>query len=157
MCGYSLSGTGLERLTLPSSVEVIGAGCFSGCRSLESPSFESGLNLQRIEKHAFQRNRASKFRHSDHQPLIQSETAAHFVVRGAMVEDTSGGALFLCFGRSVSVVIPRSVETIKVGSFRENQALEIIVFEAESCLQSIEAGSFASGKLKGILQCFREV
>jgi hypothetical protein len=50
---YSFSRSGLQRITVPSSMEVISVGCFSQCCSLEWLGFEAGSNLQRIEKDAF--------------------------------------------------------------------------------------------------------
>jgi hypothetical protein len=49
----AFSGTGLIELILPASVEVLGDGCFSECKSLSSIIFESGSKLSRIEKWAF--------------------------------------------------------------------------------------------------------
>ena len=38
---------------LLSSVEILCEGCFYGCKSLKSVTFEDGSCLKRIEKHAF--------------------------------------------------------------------------------------------------------
>jgi hypothetical protein len=46
-------GTGLVEIILPSSGEIVGAECFSGCRSLYLVTFESGSRLSRIEAGAF--------------------------------------------------------------------------------------------------------
>jgi hypothetical protein len=45
--------TGLKKMTIPSSVEVIGEYCFYSCESLCEVTFERGSKLQRIEKEAF--------------------------------------------------------------------------------------------------------
>jgi hypothetical protein len=45
--------TGLIEIILPSSVEVLGFGCFSSCGSLSSVIFESWSRLSRIGKCAF--------------------------------------------------------------------------------------------------------
>jgi dextranase len=49
----TFQGSGLPGIVLPSSVEVLGEWCFSGCPSLTSITFESGSKLQRIEESAF--------------------------------------------------------------------------------------------------------
>jgi hypothetical protein len=38
-------GTGLLKIRLPSSIEVLGEGCFSYCESLSLVTFESGSRL----------------------------------------------------------------------------------------------------------------
>jgi hypothetical protein len=40
----------LVEIVIPSSVEMLGERCFSGCRSLSSITFESGSRLSRIEE-----------------------------------------------------------------------------------------------------------
>jgi hypothetical protein len=42
--------TALVEIILPSSVEVLGKGCFSECGSLSSVRFESGSRLLGIER-----------------------------------------------------------------------------------------------------------
>jgi hypothetical protein len=52
----AFSGTDLEFVTFPSSVEVLGLSCFYECRSLSSVIFESESRLSRlsrIEREAF--------------------------------------------------------------------------------------------------------
>jgi hypothetical protein len=44
--------TGLIKIILPVSVEVLAVNCFGECRSLSSITFESGSRLSRIEKEA---------------------------------------------------------------------------------------------------------
>jgi hypothetical protein len=43
----------LRRIAIPASVEVIGSLVFSGCRSLETGTFEAGSVLQEIRENAF--------------------------------------------------------------------------------------------------------
>jgi hypothetical protein len=49
----AFSASGLISVFIPSSVEVIGSGCFSWCKSLISIIFESGSGITRIEDDAF--------------------------------------------------------------------------------------------------------
>jgi hypothetical protein len=47
---HAFIGTSLIEIILPSSVEVLNAGCFAECESLSSITFESGSRLQGIER-----------------------------------------------------------------------------------------------------------
>jgi hypothetical protein len=47
--------TGLVEIIVPASVEVLGDGCFSYCRSLSSVTFESGSTLLGVEREVLQR------------------------------------------------------------------------------------------------------
>jgi hypothetical protein len=41
---------------IPSSIVSLGPGSFKGCKSLESVTFESGTQLERIEERAFHKS-----------------------------------------------------------------------------------------------------
>jgi hypothetical protein len=49
----TFSESELTEIVIPSSVEVLGPGCFHQCRSLISVTFESISRLVRIEASAF--------------------------------------------------------------------------------------------------------
>jgi hypothetical protein len=48
-------GTGLTEIILPSSIEVLGEGCFAECASLSSVTFEAGSALLEIEREVLQK------------------------------------------------------------------------------------------------------
>jgi hypothetical protein len=50
---WTFNETGLVEIIVPASIEFLGEGCFSDCRSLSSITFESGSRLSRIESWAF--------------------------------------------------------------------------------------------------------
>jgi hypothetical protein len=60
--------------------------------------------------------------------------------------------LIISFARATCIEIPKSVETIADGCFREHPTLETVTFEAGSHLRQIEEEAFSNGKLKGTIQ-----
>jgi hypothetical protein len=50
---YAFSGSGLTAIQIPASVGVIGADCFSRCRSLGSVTFAVDCKLSRLEQRTF--------------------------------------------------------------------------------------------------------
>jgi hypothetical protein len=51
-------GTGLVGIILPSSVAILGEGCFAECKSLSSVTFEAGSPLLGIEREVLQKARS---------------------------------------------------------------------------------------------------
>jgi hypothetical protein len=162
----SFSETGIVKVTLPRSIEIIGAGCFHKCSSLESLAFESGLNLQRIEKDAFAETILKEVELPNSIKLISGRAfpkkslkyisfcphPTNFRFHHDSLEDESGKALIISFVRAVSVGLPKSVETIADGCFREHPTLETVTFKAGSALRQIEEEAFSNGKLKGTIE-----
>jgi hypothetical protein len=168
---YSFDGIGVEKLTLPSSIEIINAHSFVGCRSLKSLVFESGSNLQRIENDAFTSPLVMEVQLPNSVCFISGRAfdlnavksitfypcPIAFCVRDEMVEDGSAKSLILYLGSAVSYDIPKSVETIGDGCFRWNKTLEFLTFEWDSSLQRIGEEAFRDGKLKGSIVLPRSV
>jgi hypothetical protein len=48
-----LSSTSVKSIQIPKSVEILGSGCFSNCKSFSEIIFESNCSLTRIESYAF--------------------------------------------------------------------------------------------------------
>jgi hypothetical protein len=69
--------------------------------------------------------------------VLFDPSATNVYVRGEMVEDASGGALIRYLGRSVSLVTPKSVETIGDSCCQGNETLESVEFKADSGLRRL--------------------
>jgi hypothetical protein len=155
--------TGVAELTVPSSVEMIGASCFYCCGLLKSIAFESGSQLRRIERSAFADTPLTELRLPNSVRFISGlafnltclkSISFHpcpttFRVRDGMLEEASGRVLVLFLGSAPSVVVGQSVETIGDGCFGGHETLEHVSFESGSVLERIGEWAFVDGKLTG--------
>jgi hypothetical protein len=171
MSEWAFFETGVEELTVPSSVEVIGAGCFCHCNSLKSLEFESGPQLRRIEADSFAGAPLTEFELPNSIRFISGRAfdrkvlksisihscPTHFRFRDGMLEDASGRRLVRYFGSALSLVIGRSVEMIGDACFKSHETLASVVFESDSILERIGESAFANGKLMGAIVLPRSV
>jgi hypothetical protein len=141
------------KVIIPGSVEFLGEGCFSKCRSLTEVIFEDESNLKRIDDSAF---RGSGLK------LIRIPKSVEFVGKGCfykceslievIFEDESNlkridDSAFRGSGLK-SIRIPKSVEFLGKNCFRWCHSLIEVIFEDESELKRIDDDSFHGSRLK---------
>jgi uncharacterized membrane protein YqaE (UPF0057 family) len=143
----AFSRTELKSIMIPSSVVVLGKGCFSWCNSLESVQFESDSRLERIEEFAFRWSELrsivipssvvilgkGSFSRCNSLESVRFESDS----RLERIEESA----FWWSGLK-SIVIPSSVVVLGKGCFSKCKSLESITFESDSRSERIEDRAF---------------
>jgi hypothetical protein len=107
-----------QEITLSRHVKILGSGCFSYCRSLQTLTFEPGSKLTRIEDSALkscfslasiclpaslETIDGSAFAGTQISTITVESGNRHFRVSGAFLLDFEGTSLIRYFGRSSTV------------------------------------------------------
>jgi hypothetical protein len=146
----------LESIVIPSSVVVLGKGCFYWCKPLEIVIFESGSRLERIEESAFRETELESIEIPSRVNFIDGSAflglrldsfsiSRHneaFRLRESFLESSDGSVICRYLGSCRSVVIPSSVVVVGPSSFCENRSIASVIFENGSRLERIEACAF---------------
>ncbi|MCM1114315.1 MAG: leucine-rich repeat protein [Clostridium sp.] len=95
----------LTDITIPASVETIGASAFSDDTSLKNITFEEGSNLKSIEEYAFRSNKALE-------SIVLPDTVASI-----------GNQAFNYCSGLINIILPRQIETIGTVAFANTTSL----------------------------------
>ncbi|MDR1267661.1 MAG: leucine-rich repeat domain-containing protein [Holosporales bacterium] len=142
----------LRCVSLPASVQVLEDECFAFCSLLTSVTFEAGSQLKVVEDGAFV---AAPMKRIDFPHVV---SAAISVFAGSRIKKiffaNRLASLFSGFyaGTSVPqvVVVPQDVITIGPYCFRGCKSLDIVFFEENSQLETIEEGAFYGSGVQSI-------
>lgn len=122
---FAFYGTGLEKLTIPASVEEIGWSAFSPTK-LKSVEVEANSNLKTIGRDAFANNpNLEEFK-------FLGETKLETIETGAFKGNT----------KLKEFTIPKTIKTIQRGAFDGNSSMEKVTFEEPSVIETIGEGAF---------------
>ena len=139
----------LKNITIPASVEKIGAECFRSCPALESVTFEEGSKLTSIAQKAFGECPALKSITIPASvgtiglscfaacPTLESVTFEE----GSKLMTIANNAFRECSALK-NITIPASVWKIREYSFADCSALESVTFEEGSKLTTIGGSAF---------------
>jgi hypothetical protein len=141
----------LRTFIIPSSVEIVGDGCFEDCFELEKIVFEANSKLKRIGENAFSHCRissitipasAQKIDGSAfvYCPMIEIRVAPgsqSFTIRQNLLLTSSGTEIVRYFGTEREVVIPENVEILGKSCFEGSNTLESLILEKYAKLKTI--------------------
>ena len=140
----------LKNITIPASVETIGAACFRLCPALESFTFEEGSKLTSIAQNAF--GECPKLKNITIPASVKTIGRECFAwcsalesvtFEGGSKLTTIGGYAFQGCKALKNITIPASVETIGEFCFAYCSALESVTFKKGSKLTTIGEFCFA--------------
>jgi hypothetical protein len=144
----AFSGLGITKITLPSTLEVVGSNSFSNCASLEEIAFADENNIEIIESSAFSGcvNLAS-FDFSPYASIIGDNafegclalTELNFL--GQSKVTSIGSRAFYDCGQITEFVLPSTISEIKSSAF-ENAALAEFSFVSAANLLTIGQNAF---------------
>ena len=102
---------GLEKITIPSMINVIGEEAFCGCPKLKTIIFENANNIKRIEDRAF----------------ISCEALTSFVIPESVVE--IGESVFSNCTNLRTLTIPKSIKEFKASILKSDMKLKDIYYD----------------------------
>lgn len=139
----------LKNITIPASVETIGAACFRSCPVLESVTFEEGSKLTSIAQNAF--GECPTLKNVTIPASVKTIGMECFAWCSALESVTfEKGSKLTTIGKNLfyecsalkNITIPASVETIGEFCFAYCYALESVTFEEGSELMTIGDNAF---------------
>ena len=139
----------LKNITIPASVETIGAACFRSCPVLESVTFEEGSKLTSIAQNAF--GECPTLKNVTIPASVKTIGMECFAWCSALESVTfEKGSKLTTIGKNLfyecsalkNITIPASVETIGEFCFAYCYALESVTFEEGSKLTTIGDNAF---------------
>jgi hypothetical protein len=151
----AFSDSGLTKIQIPNSVEVLCCSCFSECKSLFTITFESQSKLQRIESNAFSDSGLTKIQIPASVEQICSSCFADciflhtFQYISPSSLSTIGSTVFLNCALT-TVTIPHSVIKLDIRCFDGCRKLNSLTFEYPSHLKRIEAFAFSNTSLHSV-------
>jgi hypothetical protein len=136
-----------SNITIPADIEIIGSSCFCGCESLLSISFESNLQLTRIESKAFSSASLQSIVIPRSVEIIcslcfvccESLSSVTFESDSQLTRIESQA---FAYSALQSILIPRSVEILCSSCFSNCEFLLSVSFEHPSHLKRIESQAF---------------
>jgi hypothetical protein len=154
----------IRRITIPASLELLGAACFCDCQELSDVRFEKDSQLRVIKKDVFSNTELvelkipNSLRKIDGGAFLSkslahiefSEGACDFRVVNSRIENVAGTTFIRYFGEMEEIAIQREVEVIGSSCFCTCDFLETITFAPESSLRAIEGFAFFGSGLKRI-------
>jgi hypothetical protein len=148
--------SGLTRILIPLSVEVICESSFRNCRALQWVGFESGRLSLQIEAYAFAKSGLMRIVLPRCVTFLGNHCFRDTESLSAVVFETGSRIVWIssfCFAFSAvaAVVIPSSVEVIAEGAFFKCDSLSSLGFEAGTVLKRIEMNAFAFAPLYEIM------
>jgi hypothetical protein len=159
---HAFAGTGLKSVTIPSSVEVIGDFCFSGCRSLREIIFEAGSRLRQIGDRVFSGTKLAIIEIPSKceilnglslkgvKSVVISSENPFFAIERSLLTSHDGKRLIQFFGSESELLIKREIEVIGRGCFFGCTSLHEVTFEVGSRLRLIANAAFAYSGLTKI-------
>jgi hypothetical protein len=151
----AFSSSGLKRIAIPRSVEILGVSCFSSCQSLDQITFESNSRLMRIENSAFS---SSGLKRIEIPRSVEILGVSCFSSCRSLVDISFPGSSSLRIIESSAFAscslshfpVPRGLEIMESFCFSECQLLQTLIFESHSHLKRIESSSFSGTSLHSV-------
>ena len=127
-------GSGLEKLELPASLEVLGTAAFNGCSKLKTVTVADGSQLQMVGQYSF----------------AGCTSLESFKFLGSSVAVTIGKNAFSGDTKLPTFTIPGTVTTIEEGAFNGCSAMTGVTFATPAQITTIGPGAFQNAGLLSI-------
>jgi hypothetical protein len=141
----------LTKITVPSSVEILGHGCFEDCYALATVTFEAPSRLEKIGERAFASSGIRSFtipasvNEIDGSAFLSSELMEinvdpgnqRFIIRRNSLLTSDGTEIVRSFGIQREIFVPREVEVLQKSCFESLYYLTEVEFESGSKLKKI--------------------
>jgi hypothetical protein len=151
-------------VSIPSTIRILGSGCFRSNTSISTLIFQFPSSLTRIESNAFLSSSlkslcipasvesidGSAFGGCHLDSLSIDSSNSHFVVYDQFVLTFSRTGLIFYFGSDQHLVIPNSIESLCESCFEFNDTICDIEFDSNSKLRSIESRVFTNSKIRSL-------
>ena len=131
---WTFVGSGLEKLELPASLEVLGTAAFNGCSKLKTVTVADGSQLQMVGQYSF----------------AGCTSLESFKFLGSSVAVTIGKNAFSGDTKLPTFTIPATVTTIEEGAFNGCSAMTGVTFATPAQITTIGPGAFQNAGLLSI-------
>lgn len=131
---WTFVGSGLEKLELPASLEVLGTAAFNGCSKLKTVTVADGSQLQMVGQSSF----------------AGCTSLESFKFLGSSVAVTIGKNAFSGDTKLPTFTIPGTVTTIEEGAFNGCSAMTGVTFATHAQITTIGRGAFQNAGLLSI-------
>ena len=131
---WAFVGSGLEKLELPASLEVLGTAAFNGCSKLKTVTVADGSQLQMVGQSSF----------------AGCTSLESFKFLGSSVAVTIGKNAFSGDTKLPTFTIPGTVTTIEEGAFNGCSAMTGVTFATPAQITTIGPGAFQNAGLLSI-------
>ncbi len=131
---WTFVGSGLEKLELPASLEVLGTAAFNGCSKLKTVTVADGSQLQMVGQYSF----------------AGCTSLESFKFLGSSVAVTIGKNAFSGDTKLPTFTIPGTVTTIEEGAFNGCSAMTGVTFATPAQITTIGPGAFQNAGLLSI-------
>jgi uncharacterized Fe-S cluster-containing radical SAM superfamily protein len=145
-----------QDVTIPTTIEILGLSCFSGCQSLSSISFELDSRLARIDRFAFSDSALKSIVIPCNVEILGQSCFSNCKSLSSLSFESNSRLTRIesnAFSESSlqTIVIPRSVTVLCSSCFYKCDSLSSVSFEANSGLLGIEGDSFAFSSIRSII------
>jgi hypothetical protein len=147
---------------IPSSVEIIGKGCFSRCKSLCEMTFETGCEAREIGDWAFQESNVKKIEIPEKCEILNGSSLvgiesvticrgnSFFILENNVMYSKDGKRLIRYFGGGNEFTIKKNVEIIGKECFSHCESLCEVRFETGCKVREIGRSAFCRSGLKSV-------